>query len=264
MTGLPVIPARWPAPDRVQAFTTTRAGGVSRGLFGRGPATPEDGLNLGGHVGDDPQAVEANRARLQAALPGAPRWMRQVHGTRVVEWTAEAAPAGAVDADACFTRMPGVVCAVLTADCLPVFFCDAEGSTVGLAHAGWRGLAAGILEQTLSAMRGGAPASRRWLAWLGPAIGPDAFEVGEDVRQAFLAHDARAAPCFRPGNPGKWYADLYALARLRLAAAGIDSVHGGGFCTVTDEARFYSHRRATSRGEATSGRMASVIWLQPR
>lgn len=264
MSELPIIAAGWPAPAAVHAFTTTRGGGVSRGLFGAGPGLPAGGLNLGGHVGDDPQAVEANRARLQAGLPAAPRWMRQVHGTRVVEWTADPPPAEPVEADACFTRAPGVVCAVMTADCLPVFLCDGEGSTVGLAHAGWRGLAAGILEETVASMRRGAPASRRWLAWLGPAIGPDAFEVGEDVRQVFVAQEARAASFFRPGRAGKWFADLYALARLRLAAAGVESVHGGGFCTVSDETRFYSHRRATLRGQATSGRMASVIWLQPR
>lgn len=245
MTDDWIIP-EWPAPSRVRAVATTRLGGVSR--------PPFDTLNLGAHVGDDPQAVAANRARLAAALalPEAPRWLDQVHGSAVAE-------AGGVvsrcEADASHTAAPGVVCAVLTADCLPVLLCDRAGTRVAAAHGGWRGLAGGVLEAAVAAM--GVP-GQDLLAWLGPAIGPGAFEVGGEVREAFLAADPGAEGAFRPSAGGRWLADLYELARRRLARCGVSGVYGGGFCTYRDRERFYSYRR-----DGRTGRMASLIWLAP-
>ena len=238
------IRPRWPAAPRVRACTTTRVGGVSSG--------PWASLNLGDHVDDDPAAVAQNRARLADALglPGAPQWLRQVHGTRVRR------PADAPDcADACFEDRPGRVCAVLTADCLPVLMCNAAGTRVAAAHAGWRGLHAGVLEQTVSAF--GDPPTKI-LAWLGPAIGPQAFEVGDEVRAAFVADDAAAQAHFVANRPGHWLADLYGLARLRLARVRVTRVSGGGFCTYSQPERFYSYRR-----DGVTGRMASLIWMQP-
>lgn len=232
----------WPAPAGVCARVSTRAGGVS--------VSPYDSLNLGGHVGDDPQAVAANRAKVRAVLPAEPVWLEQVHGVTVVQ--AEAVR-GRVCADAALTRTPGVVCVVMTADCLPVLFCDEAGRVVAAAHAGWRGLLAGVLENTLVSMQV-PPAGV--LAWLGPAIGPRAFEVGQEVFEAF----ARAAPedaCgFQPAGPGKWWSDLYTLARQRLARAGVLRVYGGDFCTASDPPRFFSYRR-----DGATGRMGSFIWL---
>ena len=258
--GDQLLPLAWPAPGRVRAFVTTRAGGVSRGAWGLAGGA-EGGLNLGARCGDDLLAVRENRRRLRALLPGEPVWLRQVHGIDVL--AADAGPtdvAAAFDdepvADAAITQRRGQVLAVLTADCLPVFFCDAGGRAVGIAHAGWRGLAAGVLEQTLLRLRNRLPGTR-WLAHLGPGIGPRAFEVGADVHAAFVDGDAAAAGAFVPtGAAGKWWCDLYALARLRLARAGIDAVTGGEHCTASDPQRFYSHRR-----DRTSGRLASVIWL---
>ncbi len=236
----------WPAPGRVRACVSTRRGGVSTGAFA--------GLNLGAHVGDVAADVERNRSLLTAAagLPAAPRWLEQVHGTRVVELDG-GEPQGS--ADAAFTRRPGEVCAILTADCLPVLFADVEGRVVAAAHAGWRGLAAGVLEQTVAAM---TTDPARLMAWLGPAIGPGAYEIDELVRDAFVACDTGAEAAFVATRPGHWRADLYALARRRLAAIGLEAVYGGGACTFTDSARFYSYRR---QGEC--GRMASLIWLAP-
>lgn len=250
--SLPLLRPDWPAPAAVQAVVTTRAGGVS-------PA-PWDSLNLGTHVGDDPARVADNRARLQAALMAiapcsAPQWLNQVHGTVVVEAEPDAARRAALvpAADAVTTTVPGLPCVVMTADCLPVFFCDRAGTRVAVAHAGWRGLCDGVLEATVA--RFAAPGEV--LSWLGPAIGPAAFEVGEEVRAAFLAQDAGVAHAFRPSpNAGRWLADLYALARARLAAAGVTAVSGGGLCTVSDRERFFSYRR-----DGQTGRMASVIWL---
>jgi YfiH family protein len=229
---------------------TTRSGGVSK--------PPYDGFNLATHVGDDPAAVAENRRLLRAHLPNEPLWLAQVHGTAVAEAGRDRP---GVEADAAVARAPGQVCAVLTADCLPVLLCDARGSVVAAAHAGWRGLVAGVLEETVRRM-GVGPA--RILAWLGPAIGPDAFEVGEEVRQAFIGHDPLAATAFRPALPGtldemprKWLADLYALARLRLAAAGVERVYGGVGCTHRDASRFYSYRR-----DGRTGRMAALIWRE--
>lgn len=236
----------WPAPVQVRARVSTRAGGVSLGDFAS--------LNLGDHVGDDPAAVAENRARLRQALgvPAEPFWLNQVHGITVVE--AGSGLGARRDADAAYSRTAGTVCAVLTADCLPVLFCDGAATTVAAAHAGWRGLAAGVLEATVSAM---AVTPGSILAWLGPAIGPSVFEVGEEVRAAFLLHGAAAADAFRPSPSGRWLADLYQLARLRLAAMGVTAVYGGGFCTYTDAERFYSYRR-----QARTGRFASLIWRE--
>lgn len=237
----------WPAPASVRSLITTRSGGAS--------AAPFDAMNLGTQVGDDPQCVQENRARLRALLPGEPCWLRQVHGTRVVD----AASAGAApQADACIGRDPAQVCVVQVADCLPVLLCDRRGTVVAAAHAGWRGLSAGVLEQTVAAMRC-APSAL--LAYLGPAIGPEAFEVGSDVLHSFTAADAGAAACFRTKAPAatgepKWLADLYALARRRLGAVGVHAVSGGGLCTYSDAPRFFSHRR-----DRRTGRQAALIWL---
>jgi YfiH family protein len=233
----------WPAPAGVRAAVTTRQGGVSRGPY----AT----LNLALHVGDDPAAVAENRARLRAALelPAEPAWLEQAHGTGVA--VLPGARAGPADAAVTFTQGP--VCAVLVADCLPVFLASRAGDRVGIAHAGWRGLAAGVVEATVAALDC-EPAAL--VAWLGPAIGPAAFEVGGEVRDAFIARDAGADAAFRPGRAGRWLADLPALARRRLAAAGVAAVTGGGLCTHTDASRFFSYRR-----DGATGRMAALAWL---
>jgi len=252
MSAVQFIRPDWPAP--VGAAASTRLGGYS--------AAPFDGFNLGDHVGDDAHAVAANRALLRAslALPAEPAWLAQVHGARVVHSDAVAADAsvGAAAgnaADACWTDRPGAVCAVLTADCLPVLFSARDGSCVAAAHAGWRGLAGGVLEATVAALP--AP-PQALLAWLGPAIGPAAFEVGDEVRAAFCDGDAGAAPAFIPASrDGHWLADLYLLARRRLAATGVLAVSGGGLCTVSDARRFYSYRR-----DGASGRMACLVWLR--
>lgn len=242
--GLNGIRPGWPAPDGVHALVTTRSGGVSE--------APYDSFNLGVHVGDDPARVAENRRRLRALLPGEPCWLNQVHGTAVLD--ADAWSGGLVDADGVVGRRPGRVCAVMTADCLPVLLCDVAGTVVGAAHAGWRGLHAGIIEATVAAMDV-APASL--MAWLGPAIGPEAFEVGDEVRQAFVDQAPCAAKAFLASPvQGKWMADMYALARLRLAALGVARVHGGEFCTYGDSSRFFSYRR-----DGATGRMASLIWL---
>lgn len=234
----------WPAPPNVRALTTTRRGGHGAG--------PYASFNLATHVGDAASIVAANRKLLDEHVSAPPRWLTQVHGTRCVD--VETAADGA-EADASFARSSRRACAVLTADCLPVLFCDAGGSVVAAAHAGWRGLAAGILESTVAAMR--APATSL-LAWLGPAIGPTAFEIGDEVRALFVSDDARAADAFVPHGEGKWLCDLYALARLRLSRLGIARIHGGGFCTVTERERFFSYRR-----DGDTGRMATLIWLEP-
>jgi hypothetical protein len=238
----------WPAPSRVRSLITTRNGGAS--------APPFNTMNLSTQVGDDPMAVRANREALLAALPGEPYWLSQVHGTRVVEAGA-AGPSPA--ADASVTRESGRVCVVTIADCLPVLLCDRAGMSVAVAHAGWRGLGAGVIENTVAAI-GCDPA--RLLAYLGPAIGPRAFEVQADVLQAFTRVDPRAAQCFREiavpaGSPRKWLADLYGLARQRLARAGVRQVYGGGGCTYSEPERFFSHRR-----DRRTGRQAALIWLE--
>lgn len=236
------IIADWPARRRVRTLITTRDGGVSEEQFGR--------LNLAAHVGDAPEHVAENRARLRAHLPAEPFWLEQVHGTRVLRLEQ---CGGVRRADAAVTSRSGLVCAVLTADCVPVLLCDGEGSAVGVAHAGWRGLAAGVIEATVLAL---GIDSARLLAYLGPAIGPESYEVGDEVRRAFVGVDRAAIAAFRPGSRGRWWCDLYALARMRLAACGVREVWGGGFDTAAEPERFFSHRR-----DGVSGRMASLIWL---
>ena len=238
----PLLPD-WEPAAGVRAASTTRWGGVSEGRWAS--------LNLARHVGDDPARVALNRQRLAArlGLPSDPVWLNQVHGAGVA--VLNGGETG-MDADAAFTRTPGVVCAVMTADCLPVLFSDPGGRAVAAAHAGWRGLAAGILEQTLACFDDPGRVS----AWLGPAIGPGAFEVGEEVRQVFLASDPEAEEAFRPGARGRWLADIYHLARQRLRRAGVVRVSGGGYCTYRDAEAFFSYRR-----DGITGRMASLIWL---
>lgn len=245
------ITPQWPAPANVHAATSTRAGGVSR--------EPFDSLNVGGHVGDGAVSVATNRQRLAEALllPEKPHWLSQVHGTGVV--SLDEGSIGLPEGDASMTREPGCVCAVLTADCLPVLFCDRAGTRVAVAHAGWRGLAAGLLESTVEALD--VP-GENILAWLGPAIGPQSFEVGEEVVQAFVKQNPEATSAFVPSvdadKKGRWLADLYQLARIRLNNAGVTSVFGGGFCTFEDQERFFSFRR-----DGETGRMASLIWMEP-
>jgi len=234
----------WPAPPGVRALMTTRAGGVSPGGYAS--------LNLGTRCGDQAEAVLENRSRLAALLPAPPVWLKQVHGIAVVDADAARANGKEPEADAAVARSAGTVCAVLVADCMPVLFADERGGVVGVAHAGWRGLCGGVIEATLDAM---AVPPESVLAWLGPAIGPKVYEVGDEVRAAFIERDAGAARAFVATRPGHWLLDLYAIARRRLAALGVERVYGGGFCTYTDE-RFFSFRR-----ERASGRMAAVIWL---
>lgn len=238
----------WPAPPNVRALSTTRGGGHSGGVYAS--------FNLATHVGDQPAAVAANRSRLAEHVHTPPRWLTQIHGTRCVEVHQAADD---TEADASCARHAGRACAVLTADCLPLLLCDTAGTVVAAAHAGWRGLAAGVIEATVTAMAVPAP---QLLAWLGPAIGPTAFEVGDEVRAAFVVHDAHAAAAFLPCGGGhvggKWLCDLYALARLRLARLGVTQVYGGEACTFSEPERFFSYRR-----DGVTGRMATLIWLEP-
>lgn len=244
--ALEMIAPDWPAPGRVRAAMTTRAGGVSEGGWAS--------LNLGMRCGDDPAAVAENRRRLAARLPAPPAWLKQVHGVAVADADAARARNEEPEADAAVARSSGTVCAVLVADCMPVLLADEGGSVVGVAHAGWRGLCGGVIEATLDAMR--VP-SASVMAWLGPAIGPKVYEVGDEVRAAFVARDARAAQAFVATRPGHWLLDLYAIARQRLASRGVTRVYGGGFCTYSDSEGFYSFRRQG----AASGRMAALVWL---
>ena len=238
----------WPAPPHVHGLCTTRGGGLS--------AAPYDSFNLGGHVGDQPGHVTGNRARLREAMDARPVFLQQVHGTAVV--ALDSTTRDGTVADACTATQPGIACTIMVADCLPVLFTNASGSRVAAAHAGWRGLAGGVLAQTLASFD---PADGRPMAWLGPCIGPNAFEVGDEVKAAFESGSAEAARCFRPtGTPGKWWADLPALARQRLRAAGVSQIHGNdgsdAWCTVRNPLRFFSHRR-----DRLSGRFAACIWL---
>jgi polyphenol oxidase len=243
----PIHP-EWSAPAAVRAVFTTRAGGVSKGSFAS--------LNLGAHVGDAPGAVAENRRRLSRGLglPAEPAWLRQVHGTAVLDLDSGAGHAGG-EADASISRRPGAVCCVQVADCLPVLLASRDGRVIGAAHAGWRGLAAGVLEATVAAM-GVAPAGL--MAWLGPAIGPAAFEVGGEVRAAFMAADPAAAEAFQPNPAGRWQCDLVHLARQRLRRAGLTALHGGGACTFSTPGRFFSYRR-----DGQCGRMAALLWIEP-
>ncbi|MGB4360244.1 MAG: peptidoglycan editing factor PgeF [Rhodoferax sp.] len=244
----------WPAPAGVHAVCTTRTGGVS--------AAPYDSLNLGDHVGDDTAHVAANRVILQESIGARPVFLNQVHGAQVVALDA-ATPDGAV-ADACLTNQPGLACTVMVADCLPVLFASSDGRRVAAAHAGWRGLVGqggvGILEATIKRMQANETQANDILAWLGPCIGPQAFEVGDEVRAAFTASDPRAGDCFKPLVQGKWLADLAALARLRLHALGITQIYGNDssapWCTVGNASRFFSYRR-----DRVTGRIAASIWL---
>lgn len=236
----------WDVAPRVRAFVTTRAGGASAGEYGS--------MNLGSSSGDDPGNVARNRLIVREHLPSMPRWMKQVHGTAVADLD-RMGDSDVATADAAVASTPGRVGVVLTADCMPLFLADETGTRVAVAHAGWRGMAAGVIESTVRAMD---VAPRKLRAWMGPAIGPQAFEVGPEVREAFLKADPSADEAFRAHKPGKYLADLYALARRRLADAGVERVHGGGFCTYTDAARFFSYRRVQA-----SGRMGAFIWIEP-
>ena len=232
----------WPAPAGIRACVTTRAGGVS--------VAPFDSFNLGDHVGDDPVAVAHNRHRLTHIFDVQPAWLSQVHGVVV----APATPGQIAEADASWTATPGIACTVMTADCLPALFCDRAGTRVAAAHAGWRGLAAGVLEAAAQSLN---VEPQDILVWLGPAIGPKAFEVGGEVREVFIKDLPDAAAAFVPSiNEGRYMADIYELARLRLARFGITAVYGGGFCTVSDP-RFFSYRRSPR-----TGRFASLVWIE--
>jgi YfiH family protein len=235
----------WPAPRNVRAFVTTRAGGVSSGEYAS--------MNLGAASGDDPARVERNRGIVAQHLPMAPRYMVQVHGSGVADLDIFR-ESDVPTADAAISSTPGRVAAVLVADCMPLFVADMKGGRVGIAHAGWRGMAAGVIENVVRNL--GTPAADV-VAWMGPAIGPAAFEVGPEVKEAFERFDPAASTAFTPGAPGKFMADLYALARQRLARAGVREVHGGGLCTYRDASRFFSYRRAPK-----SGRMGAFIWIE--
>lgn len=247
--GLDWIVPQWAAPSNVRALVTTRNGGVS--------VPPYATMNLANSRarGDATEALMENRRRLRALLPDEPMWMQQVHGTTVARLD-RTRPTAPVVADAAVTRVAAVVCAVLVADCLPVLLADRGGSVVGIAHAGWRGLAAGVVEATIAAID--VAHSDDVVAWLGPAIGARAFEVGADVHAAFCDVDPLASESFTPIRSGKWHADLYSLARRRLARAGVRSIAGGGWCTHGDATRFFSFRR-----DGETGRMAAAIWLEP-
>ncbi|TAJ77758.1 MAG: peptidoglycan editing factor PgeF [Gallionellaceae bacterium] len=233
----------WPAPKNVRALQTTRLGGAS--------AAPYGSFNLGDHVGDVPQVVARNRQMLAALMPGEPVWLQQAHGTAV----ADADNAGClIRADASIARRRGSVCVVMTADCLPVLLCDEGGTVVAAAHAGWKGLAAGVIEAAVQAMD---VEPHKLMAWFGPAISQRAFEVGEEVRATFIAQHAQATEAFLPGAGGKWMADIYLLAHQRLHALGITRVYGGELCTYSDPANFFSYRR-----DGVTGRMGTFIWLE--
>lgn len=247
MTSYPVdwIVPRWPAPANVRAVCSTRNGGVSHGHY--------EALNLGDHVGDNAEFVAENRAIFERAIGARPVYMKQVHGTDLA--ALDGLTEDGVEADGCITTTRGVACVIMVADCLPVLFATDDGSRVGAAHAGWRGLAGGVVESTAKAM--GEPSSL--VAWLGPCIGPEAFEVGDDVKQAFESLDISAARHFKPCRDGKWLADLPALARMRLQKLGITRIGGNDgtreWCTVSNESRFFSHRR-----DRISGRFAAAVW----
>jgi YfiH family protein len=234
----------WPVPRNIKSISTLRRGGVSTGRYAS--------LNLGGHVGDRPASVATNRCILRQTmeLPSEPVWLRQVHGCRVVR--AESAGPNEA-ADGSYTRQCNVVCAVMTADCLPVLLFERRSDTIACLHAGWRGLAAGVLERALDAAAG-----TEWLAWLGPAIGPAAFAVGDEVREALLMRAGHCAAAFAPNGPHCWHADLYGIARTILCAHGVQRIYGGGLCTHTEAGRFFSYRR-----DGQTGRMATLIWRAP-
>lgn len=251
-----IIPDWIGAPTTVGACSTERAGGVSDAPYDDGSGSGAGGWNFGTHTADEPENVIDNRARLRSLLPADPVWLRQIHGNRVID-AASVLPGEIPDADASFTNQSGVVCAVMTADCLPVLFCDTTGSVVGASHAGWRGMAAGVLQNTIAAMRAAGAGDLQ--AWMGPAIGPRHFEVGAEVLAAFAEQDPRAAAAFRSiaSQPGKYTANLYHLARLVLGDNGVQRISGGAHCTVEDATRFFSYRR-----DHETGRMATLIWIK--
>lgn len=244
MTADSFIIPDWPAPDRIKALSTTRQGGFS--------LPPYDGFNLGTHVGDEPKTVIKNRDYLVdvAQLPESPRWLNQIHGTRVInsnDWQLD------IDADAIFSQQNNHICTIMTADCLPLLLCNKQGDTVAAIHAGWRGLAAGIIEKTIAEFR---CSPQDILVWLGPAIGPNQFEVGTDVYQNFTQHSAKASQAFQQTDAAHYLADIYLLARQRLTALGITAIFGGDLCTASDKQHFFSYRR-----DNITGRMASMIWI---
>jgi YfiH family protein len=243
--ALQLITPDWPAPVGVKACSSTRLGGCSSAAY--------SSLNLGDHVGDAPEQVMQNRQLLQqhAVMPAAPVWLQQVHGIEVLRLPVKANTA--LQADAAVSSTVGQVCTVMTADCLPVLFCDRSGHQVAAAHAGWRGLLGGVLEATIAHFTQPAEV----MAWLGPAIGPGAFEVGSEVRQQFITQQAAAEAAFKPCVEGKWLANLYLLARQRLQAVGVTAIYGGDYCTLSQPELFFSYRR-----DGQTGRMASCIWLE--
>jgi YfiH family protein len=244
----------WPVSGRVRALVTTRAGGVSTGPWGA-PPSGTGGMNLGFLAGDAPDAVRENRARLRAVLPSEPHWLKQVHGPIVVRADDVSAPP---EADAAFTMTPGVVVAVMVADCMPVLLADVDGRCVGAAHAGWRGVASGVIQETVRAMRAALGAGEAELvAWLGPAIGPAHFEVGPEVLEGMAGSLPRAAEAFRPRG-AKYLADLFALGGQALRDVGVTRIHGGTECTYSDPERFYSFRR-----DRVTGRHAALVWIDP-
>ena len=242
-----LITPDWSAPSNVQAASTTRHGGVSQGFY--------KSLNLGLHTGDDLDHVMTNRQRLATALqwPQEPVWLRQVHGNQVIDAGQVADSSGPIEADAACAFQSGLVCVVMTADCLPILLCDRAGSRIAAVHAGWRGLERGVIAACLESLH---CSPEELLAWLGPAIGPDTFEVGSEVREAFLQLDKENKNYFKSSSAGRWLADIYALARHQLQQLGVANIYGGGWCTVSEKERFFSYRR-----ERTTGRMASLIWL---
>lgn len=240
----------WPAPSWVHAYSTTRQGGVSQ--------PPYDDFNLAAHVGDEARAVQANRIQLMQTLelPAPPTWLRQVHGATVVNAAEVDNPLKELpDADGAYSDRPRVVCAVLTADCLPLLLCDRAGMRVAAVHVGWRGLAAGVIEAGVQSLSSAPPGEL--MAWMGPAIGAQAFEVGAEVHEQLVGQHAPAAQAFQPARSGHWLADIYQLTRQRLQAQGVTAIYGGGYCTVSDAARFYSYRR-----DGITGRMATLIWVE--
>lgn len=241
-----LIYPNWPQPETVMACSTTRIGGNS--------LPPYDSFNLGLHVGDQPRLVTQNRNSLMkiAQLPTQPCWLNQVHGTRIIDLAKE--KKGNLPADAAYSCEQGQVCVVMTADCLPVLLCNEQGTEIAAVHAGWRGLCDGILEKAIKQFK--SPVSSI-MAWLGPAIGAEKFEVGGEVRSAFIEQDMQLAQGFKAYNNGKYLADLYLLARLKLSAAGVPNIYGGTYCTVSEPTRFFSYRR-----DGVTGRMASLIWLK--
>ena len=238
-----VITPEWPVPSNVKAIVTTRKGGVSENNYAS--------FNIAQHVEDNPEHVLANRSKLRKLLPNEPIWLSQVHGNRMIH--ANANTSQNIEADAAVTNQPNVVLSIQTADCLPVLLCNQQGTVVGACHAGWRGLANDIIENTVQEMQ---CSSETVIAYLGPAIGPEKFEVGEEVREVFVNKHSLAASAFVQTSADKWLADIYALAKIRLSAIGVSNIYGGDFCTFSDENRFFSYRR-----NKQTGRLASLIWL---